>query len=94
MQVSSYLHFHVYIENLMSLINLSSSYLATNWNFYFLHLKTIKQNLITTNEWRINIPTFSTLWRKKSSQTNEEKGRSTTIGLSRHGGEELELAGD
>jgi hypothetical protein len=30
---------------------------------------------------------------EKSSQTNEEKNRSTTLGLSRHGGEELELAG-
>jgi hypothetical protein len=31
---------------------------------------------------------------EKSSQTNEEKDRSTTPGLSRHGGEELELAGE
>jgi hypothetical protein len=30
---------------------------------------------------------------EKSSQTNEEKNRSTTLGLSRHGGEELDLAG-
>jgi hypothetical protein len=30
---------------------------------------------------------------EKSSQTNEEKNRSTTLGLSRHKGEELELAG-
>jgi hypothetical protein len=31
---------------------------------------------------------------EKSSQTNEEKNHSTTLGLSRHGGEELELAGE
>jgi hypothetical protein len=30
---------------------------------------------------------------EKYSQTNEEKNRSTTLGLSLHGGEELELAG-
>jgi hypothetical protein len=30
---------------------------------------------------------------EKSSQTNAEKNRSTTLGLSRYGGEELELAG-
>jgi hypothetical protein len=30
---------------------------------------------------------------EKSSQTNEEKNRNTTLGLSHHGGEELELTG-
>jgi hypothetical protein len=30
MQVPSQLHLHVYIQNIISLINLSSSYLATN----------------------------------------------------------------
>jgi hypothetical protein len=31
---------------------------------------------------------------EKSSQTNEEEIRSTTLGLSHHRGEELELAGE
>jgi hypothetical protein len=37
----------------------------------------------------MKIPTFQHLGGEKSSQTNEEKNRSTTLGLSRHGGEEL-----
>jgi hypothetical protein len=31
---------------------------------------------------------------EKSSQTNEENNRSTTLGLSRHGAEEFEFAGE
>jgi hypothetical protein len=31
---------------------------------------------------------------EKSSQTNEEKNRSTTLGLSRHGGKELALVSE
>jgi hypothetical protein len=44
----------------------------------------------------MKIPTLTTLHfgGEKSSQTNEEKISSTTLGLSRHGGEELELASD
>jgi hypothetical protein len=40
----------------------------------------------------MKILTFTTPWRREIF-TNEEKNRSTTSGLSRHGGEELELAG-